>query len=274
MDMFVRSGGVKYAQTDDGEALEYLYIKHENSSHTIILCGGMGGGIEESLSMGHWFYHNANLNVIVYSRRGYSGSTGDAIGAGEAGMYYDLKAIVDIAVQSGASLKSITSYGYSFGGTEALTAARYFGIGKVIIDRTLGSPKMIIQQFMAPKTFIKGDNRHIRNKFGAGLADEMFPVGRVIVKCDSEELCCVLSDGLNNIKKLEALDGRNVFVMIDKRDQILWKRHREQVKSASKVNENTNLAVLNAGHFRFFLYGSSPKQKSEISQKLVDFLSK
>jgi hypothetical protein len=256
---------IQTVRTEDGTNLEYMFVKNPKAKKTIFMAAGMGGGIDENINMAHWLYANTDSNVMLYSRRGYSGSSSSSIKGGEKGMYYDVKAMVGELQKRNINPKDVVAYGYSFGGTEALTAAKHFGVGKVITDRTFASPETVTKQFLAPQTF-KTTGKHLRNEVASGAANKMFPKGETIQGN-------LKTDGLDNLGKMKSMDPKNIFVMVGEKDKLLNRNHREMLIAESGVNPKTNVARLRQGHTNFFLTGTSPEQRDLITNKLRNFIN-
>ena len=116
-----------------------------NESAAIIFHGN--GCTLDSMSEFAQFYLHHRMNVLLVTIRGYPGSGGDAVHAGEIGLYLDSVAAYDYVTKTQQISKNkVLFHGYSLGGSLAAAGGLYFG-AHVTLDHTFTSLREVAHDF-------------------------------------------------------------------------------------------------------------------------------
>lgn len=192
-------------RTRDTVSLDAVWCpsKRTLTSPTVIVFHGNGCVLDTMHEYAAW-YKARGLNVLLVTIRGYPGSTGDAVTAGELGLYRDVEACVRTVLDEKKVMRNrLFLHGYSLGG--ALAGAGYFFELPMTLDHTFPDAHQVMrrvtnQSLVLPETVTKG------------IAKGTWPVD---VK-DGQ----LVTDGLNTVEKLRK-STRPFFIMYGKDDALM-----------------------------------------------------
>jgi len=110
----------KTISTTDKEKLNALWFPRNLGGPTVILFNGKGKLLSDLVEARMAWYLERDFNVLHITPRGYPGSTGSLVQAGEMGFIYDAQASLKTAVKElGIPLDKILVHGFSLGGVFA-----------------------------------------------------------------------------------------------------------------------------------------------------------
>jgi hypothetical protein len=251
----------------------------EGSNKSMVLFGGMIGGGENMLRTAAYFRGNAGFNTLVVTRRGFTGSDGSSIEAGELGIYYDVQASISYLVrEQSAQLRDIWWYGNCLGGAYAAMAGTFFtDLGGIVLDRAF--PNLLENAYrpfrFVPKIAFK---RVYKAVFPKGIKDSIEPNEYYV-----EPRVPFVSTGMSLLKMFEKYQGPEIFFVYGADDWVIphyqtlqlvraynsrWYTNKHtETWPLNRLNNLQNVAVVKKGHYGFFL-----KDENVAEAKLLRFI--
>lgn len=132
---YASSDNILFIKTDQ-QQIAAVYLKNENSTHTILYSHGNAvdlGGLQRMIGN---FYNNG-FSVLAYDYSGYGLSDGSP---SEQAVYNNAQAAYDFLINElGAPPQSIIAYGHSLGGAVAADLASKNSVAGLILESTFVS---------------------------------------------------------------------------------------------------------------------------------------
>jgi len=218
--------------TIDGALLDSLWSPGPPDSPAVILFHGNGSILDGMEGYARW-YRSRGFRTLLVTIRGYPGSTGDAVEAGELGIFYDVEAALNFVVNLlQVPPGKVLVHGFSLGGAYVATAGRYFGVATAL-DHVFTNAEDVVVNYTGLPEFIIGPV--VRDAFPDGISTSVRHV-RIPVKTEH-----FVTDGLSNLKKAGRTE-KDLFVFFGSNDPMTPKEFAEEILAAKYADASKRAA--------------------------------
>lgn len=201
---------VSFETRDGVDLVGYWHKKADPNAPTVLYFHGNNMNAEDMST--EWFLHYQTLgfNILIVEYRGYGLSGGkEAEFNQEMEAYLDAEAAYKFALSQGIDPDLVTAHGYSLGGAYAAALGYFFGVKKVVLERSFTKFADVFCHLTPFSLDFSEKAVSASYKQAHVKPDPQIPHSRAL-----------RTDGFDSLAKIREMPGR-VFVIQGKDDEIM-----------------------------------------------------